>query len=127
MTRSSHLSPFVLWAVFVSIFSSGCSKQRGYIAPNKPFANDSVTTENVTYSNFIHPLLQKNCSTCHGSGGSAEAWWLNDNTYENALRYGNPICKTMLNETMPPTPKFPFLERDKQLIQAWKDRGMPKD
>ncbi len=127
--KRMHMVDFMaVWIAGIGLLlGSGCYKKRGYIAPNKPLANDSITEQNVSYANFIHPLLQKNCSTCHGSGGSAEMWWLNDNTYHNAVTFGAIVTKTMLNETMPPTPKFPFPERDKLLIQAWMDRGMPEN
>ena len=105
----------------------GCYNKREPIAPNKVFAVDSISSENVSYANYVRPLLTKNCSTCHSSKGSAPMWWLNDNTYHNAAQFANPIVKTILNETMPPAPKFPFSERDKQLLQAWLERGMPEN
>src|SRR6478735_3662315 len=102
-----------------NLFFLSCYKKGNVIPNNKTFANDSITVENVSYLNYIHPLLQKNCSTCHGKGGSAEPWWYNTNTYQNAMEYGNPIYRTINNNTMPPPPKFPFTDRDKELIKAW--------
>jgi mono/diheme cytochrome c family protein len=113
--------------VVLAVFSISCSKQGDPISDRVEFASKQISEKNVTYKNFVEPLLTKNCSTCHGANGSAEAWWLNTKTYENAVEYANPIAKTIIRKTMPPPPKFPFTDRDRDLIQAWIDRGMPNN
>jgi uncharacterized membrane protein len=116
-----------IFFVFLVIFSISCSKQGDPISDRTEFATKEITTQNVSYKNFVEPLLTKNCSTCHGLNGSAQAWWLNTKTYENAVEYANPISKTIISKTMPPPPKFPFTDRDRDLIQAWIDKGMPNN
>jgi uncharacterized membrane protein len=103
-----------------------CYHEGGIISARHPFAPDSVTSVNVSYENFVKPLLMKNCATCHGSGGSAQSWWVNTDTYENAATHSKSIVATITNNTMPPPPKFPFTDRDKELLNAWLNKGTPK-
>jgi uncharacterized membrane protein len=110
------------FSMFVII---SCYKKGDIAQPSVPFISDTVTISNVTYDNYAHGLLKKNCSTCHGVNGSAEAWWLNENTYENAVRYANIINTTIQNGTMPPPPKFPMTDKEKDLLNNWAKRGMP--
>ncbi len=110
---------------FMLAFNFSCSKQGDFISDVKDSASIDVTPENVSYKNFVEPLLTKNCSTCHGLGGSAEVWWLNNKTYENAAKYSDIISTTIINKTMPPPPKFPFTNRDRNLMKLWIERGMP--
>lgn len=108
------------------LFLSSCSKEGDYINDTKVFASSEITTKNVSYQNYIKPLLTKNCATCHGVYGSAETWWLNSHSYENTLGFANPITTTIINGTMPPPPRFPFSQRDRDLVAAWIAKGMPE-
>jgi uncharacterized membrane protein len=119
-------SPFIFCLMTCSIFVvMSCYKKGDIAQPSVPSVSDTVTILNVTYDNYAHGLLKKNCSTCHGVNGSAEAWWLNENTYENAVRYANIINTTIQNGTMPPPPKFPMTDIEKDLLNNWAKRGMP--
>lgn len=115
-------SYYLLFAVLLS-----CSKEGEFITNRKVFASDNITKENVSYENYIKPLLTKNCATCHGDGGSAEVWWKNTHTYVNAAQYARAITTTINNATMPPPPKFPFADRDRELVLAWINRGTPEN
>lgn len=112
---------------FLFIVLCSCSKEAEYISDREVFADASVTEQNVNYQNFVGPLLAKKCYTCHGVGGSAEPWWLNTNTYGNALSNSNQISVTIINGTMPPPPRFPFSQHDRDLMAAWISRGMPEN
>jgi hypothetical protein len=116
------LSFFSLFLLLIS-----CSKEGPKIQDRKDFASDTITTDNVSYNNYIKPLLTKNCGTCHGDGGSAEVWWKNTHTYSNAVQNARAISTTIYNATMPPPPKFPFTERDRDLVMAWINRGTPEN
>ncbi len=109
------------------LFLISCSKEGTQIQDRKVFASDTITFENVSYTNYIKPLLTKNCATCHGDGGSAEVWWKNTHTYSNAVENARAISTTINNATMPPPPKFPFTERDRDLVMAWIKRGTPEN
>jgi len=124
MLRRS-LNSILILSLLILICVS-CYHEGDFIAERKTFAADSITSLTVTYENFVHPLLQKYCSTCHASSGSARFAWVNNSTYENAVEYSESIVSTVSNETMPPAPKFPFTTRDIELLKAWVKRGTPK-
>jgi mono/diheme cytochrome c family protein len=117
----------VLFLFTTGLASVSCSKEGEYISDRQVFADPSITEQNVTYENFVKPLLTKNCATCHGNGGSAQAWWLNTNSYDNAASFANQISYTINSGTMPPPPKFPFSQHDRDLMVAWVSRGMPEN
>jgi mono/diheme cytochrome c family protein len=105
--------------------ATGCYKKAGVNAPASP-RPDSVNVSNVTYANYIHAMLKNNCSTCHGKAGSAASFWYNPNLYENAAQFGIRIKETIVEGSMPPPPRSPFAQADKDLFEAWIKRGMPE-
>jgi uncharacterized membrane protein len=112
-------------AIVLTLSITGCYKKAGIVTTQNSKA-DSVNVSNVTYSNYIHLVLKNNCSTCHGTTGSAAAFWINTNTYENAVQYGVRIKETIVEGSMPPPPRSPFSQADKNLFTAWIKRGMPE-
>jgi uncharacterized membrane protein len=104
----------------------GCSKKGDIVNSQANFVPDGVTLDNVTYTNYIHSVLKNNCSTCHGKDGSAPQYWFNTNTYENAAQYGIRIMETIVENSMPPAPRKPFSDADKDLFKAWINRGSPE-
>ena len=109
-----------------SIANAGCYKKGDPVTSASTFIPDGVTTTNVTHTNYVAAVLKNNCSTCHGKGGSAEEFWFNANTYENASEYGVRIVETIVNGSMPPVPRKPFSSADRKMMEAWINRGMPK-
>jgi uncharacterized membrane protein len=105
---------------------AGCSKKGEAVKGQANFVPDGVTVNNVTYTNYIHSVLKNNCSTCHGKDGSAPQYWFNTNTYENAAQYSTRIMETIVENSMPPSPRKPFSEEDKELFKAWVNRGSPE-
>jgi len=110
----------------VVVLLNACYKKGDAVVSKPNPAQEEVTDSTVTYSNYIHDLLKNNCSTCHGDGGSAQQFWYNTNTYDNASQYGVRIMETIVENSMPPVPRKPFSNIDKQLIKAWIKRGSPK-
>jgi len=107
-------------------FCVSCYKKGNTIKPAASSTSDSVNVSNVTYTNYVHALLKNNCSSCHAATGSAAAFWINTNTYDNASEYGVRIKETMVEGSMPPPPRIPFSQADKDLITAWIKRGLPE-
>lgn len=107
-------------------FNTGCYKKAEPVTSPATFIPAGVTVSNVTHTNYVAAVLQNNCSTCHGKGGGADAWWLNLNTYQNATQYGASIVETIVNGSMPPIPRKPFSQADRNMLQAWINRGMPQ-
>jgi mono/diheme cytochrome c family protein len=117
---------YLLLLIF-SLSAAGCEKKIGdAVTSSATFIPAGVTTKNVTHTNYVAAVLKNNCSTCHGKGGSAEQFWLNTNTYQNAAEYGERIVETIVNGSMPPVPRKPFSDADRQMMQAWLHRGMPQ-
>jgi uncharacterized membrane protein len=116
-----------LFSIGFCLSLSMCNKVGESPNPSIVFANDTISMLNVNYSNFVNGILKKNCSTCHAASGSAAAWWVNTNTYANCTENYQKITTTILNQTMPPSPKFPFSERDRALLDAWVKRGLPEN
>jgi uncharacterized membrane protein len=103
-----------------------CSKKGDAVANVPNFVPNGINDGNVTYNNYIHLVLKNNCSTCHGKEGSAPQYWFNNNTYANAAQYGTRIMETIVEGSMPPAPRKPFSDADKNLFKAWINRGSPQ-
>jgi uncharacterized membrane protein len=110
----------------ITLLTISCSKKADVVKTQDNFVPDGVTLENVTYTNYIHSVLKNNCSTCHGAAGSAPQYWFNTNTYENAAEHAVRIMETIVENSMPPAPRKPFSEIDKEMFKAWVNRGSPK-
>jgi hypothetical protein len=113
------------WLAATLFLCAGCSKKADVVIPPATLVPAGVTVKNVTYNNYVYKLLKDNCSTCHAKDGSAGLFWLNDNTYANAVQFGVRIKETIAEGSMPPPPRKPFSTADKELLQAWTDKGMP--
>jgi len=124
--RVSILRAGGLLAILSVSFFMGCYKKGEYIKPVANYVPEGVTDTNVTYTNYVYKLLKNNCSSCHASTGSAAAFWVNTNTYDNAVQYGVRIKETIVEGSMPPPPRTPFSQADKDLLTAWINRGSPK-
>lgn len=111
--------------LFFYMVVAGCYKVGDPVTSPATFIPAGVTTANVTYTNYAANVIKTNCSTCHGKGGSADVYWLNTNTYQNASEYGDRIVETIVTGSMPPVPRKPFSDARK-MIQAWLNRGMPQ-
>jgi len=115
-----------LFAIALLLSCVGCYKKGDPIKAAPSSKPDSVNVSNVTYTNYVHTLLKNNCSSCHAATGSAAAFWINSNTYDNALEYGVRIKETIVEGSMPPPPRSPFSQADKDLLTAWVNRGLPE-
>ena len=113
-------------AFAVLLLLAGCSKRGDLTVSPANFVPDGVTDSSVTYTNYVHTVIKNNCSTCHGKDGSAAQFWLNTNTYENAVQYGTRIMETIVENSMPPAPRKPFSDADKNLLKAWIKKGSPE-
>src|SRR6476620_4201162 len=123
---STMVKRYFAAGMLVAITLVSCSKKGELVASPATFIPAGVNTENVTYSNYIHEVLKNNCSTCHGAAGSAPQYWYNTNTYDNAVQYGRRIMETIVEGSMPPPPRKPFSQADKDMFKAWINRGSPE-
>src|SRR3954469_21532557 len=110
--RNGYLLPLLF-----SITVIGCYKKGEPVTGSATFIPAGVTTANVTHTNYVASVLKNNCSTCHGKKGSADEFWLNINTYQNASEFGVRIVETIVNGSMPPVPRKPFSAADKKMLE----------
>ncbi|MCZ4225354.1 hypothetical protein [Pedobacter rhodius] len=113
-------SLFFLSATVIALIFACSKKQAAEIKPEGP---TTVTTANVTYSNFAGALFQNKCANCHGPNGSIQIVWLFNGlaSIKNDARVANSILVT---KTMPKGSTLTANERI--LLQAWFDRNTPE-
>jgi mono/diheme cytochrome c family protein len=126
MMRASSIRSGCLLPLLLLTGITGCYKKGDPVTSAATFIPAGVTITNVTHTNYVADVLKNNCSTCHGKNGSAEEFWFNTNTYQNASDYGVRIVETIVNGSMPPVPRKPFSTADRKMMEAWINRGMPK-
>ena len=87
----------------------------------------------VTFTEHIAPLIYKNCTYCHRTGGSAHFALEN---YAQVKSYGSSIAFMARERLMPPWPADPHYtefigqrvlsEHDIQLLEKWVKDGLPE-
>ena len=108
-------------AFYLTLFA--CSKnQADELKPEPGPGLITVTTANVSYNNFVGTLLTTKCNNCHGPNGSIKIVWaftgLQSVTTDARVKNSTLVSMTM--------PKGSTLTaREKELLTAWYDRGMP--
>src|SRR5690606_23435350 len=91
-----------------------------------PIKDDSKTacdTSNLTYENFVKPLLETNCTTsgCHDGASGLTAF----TTYESVQTRSENIRNRVLTlKNMPPS--GPLSDCDQQKLRHWLDNKMPE-
>jgi hypothetical protein len=84
----------------------------------------------VTFNSDVLPILQKNCQTCHHSGGVAP---MSFQTYESTRPWAKAIKAAVLNKQMPPwfadarygdfRNALNLTQLDVKTLAAWADSG----
>jgi Flp pilus assembly protein TadD/mono/diheme cytochrome c family protein len=91
--RSVRLSVLAIVMLYVSVTST---TRRVFAAET---AAGHATTEQVTWSGQIAPLVYNHCTTCHHPGGAGPFSLL---TYEDARRWGTQMAAVTSSRYMPP-------------------------
>lgn len=114
------LKSFLLSASLIALLFACSKKQAAEIKPDGP---TTVTTANVTYSNFAGALFQNKCASCHGQNGAIRTVWLFNGlaSIKNDVRVANSVLVT---KTMPKGSTLTANEL--ALLQAWFDRNTPE-
>ncbi len=101
-----------------------CGKDDGP-TPDPPGngGGDDVTTENVTYTNFVGGLLQTKCSGCHAGSGEGTPYWVFSgfNSVKEHIDRINDVV--IVRRIMPKNGSLSTRERE--LLKAWIDKGAP--
>ncbi len=105
-------------AFYLMLFA--CSKkQADELTEGNP---TGVTTENVSYNNYVGALLTTKCNSCHGPGGADRGFWA-FNGIQSVTAEPRVKTNTLVTMTMPVGGSL--TAREKLLLTAWYDRGMP--
>jgi hypothetical protein len=93
-------------------------------------ADFGTSTDSVTYSKDVAPILQKNCEGCHRAGEAAP---MSLRTYKEVRPYAAAIKEAVLLKKMPPwlaDPHYGHFANDRSLstddiktLAAWADSG----
>jgi mono/diheme cytochrome c family protein len=98
---------------------AACSKnQADEGTPDEPPA----PTEKVTYANFVGPLFESKCSSCHGPGRPQASLWTFSG-YPSVLGNSAQIRQMVIvSKSMPLNGPLPAAEL--KSLQDWYDQGM---
>jgi hypothetical protein len=55
--------------ILILVLFSGCGDTSVGDDPNNQEPDDSLPTENLSFSNHIQPILNNSCTSCHGAQG----------------------------------------------------------
>ena len=107
----------------LSFFLFSCSYEKIEL-PEANNTQENLTTEDITYTNAVKPILDQHCISCHSPSGSQS--WLDVSTYSGAKAQvtNGGIQSRVINESpgpMPPSGGIPQGEKD--ILQAWIDQG----
>ena len=101
-----------------------CTKDQA-TTPTPETPNESITTANVSFSNFARQLFQSKCSSCHSVGSSASAKWTYTDLQsirDHKARIQNAV---LVAQTMPLGGTIS--DKEKELLAAWFERNMPEN
>ena len=109
--------------------AGGCSDKAGVPAPATVVDRQGITKANVSYDNYIGLLINTRCRTCHNPASDlrtkpALEAWVNERTYANLYRHRVKLVASIVQNTMPIA--RPLVSQEKELLQAWLDRGAPE-
>ena len=85
-------------------------------------ATDVVNDLSVTYEAHIRPIMEAQCTGCHGSGQGGEG--LDLTTYDQVSRRYRSIIRSIENNSMPIS--WPLTPLEKALLAKWKQIGYPE-
>ena len=111
------------------IVGSSCADKAAEPTPATVVSRQGITSDNVTYDNYIGLLLNTRCKTCHNPASSLSTKaaldaWTNERTYRNAADHSLKIVASIVQNNMPIA--RPMVGEEKALLQAWLDRGAPE-
>ncbi|WP_373072941.1 hypothetical protein [Zeaxanthinibacter enoshimensis] len=113
--------PAILFLGAITISCSSSDNSDGVIPPDDP------DNESVTYTANIRPIIQSNCTSCHGNPPTQNAPMSLTTLQQvrSAVQSRNLLGR--INSTtnpMPPDGLLPVSARN--AIQAWVDAGFPE-
>ena len=113
------------FALAILSFSACTKKQAQELSTNPDNGTETVTAQNVSYTNFSKALFETKCSSCHGAGRSASGrWTFNGYTSvkDNITRISNAVLVT---KSMPLGGSL--TAKEIELLDAWIKRNTPEN
>lgn len=109
--------------------ATSCADKADVPVPAAVVSRQGITPGNVTYNNYVGLLLNTRCKTCHNPASSLSTQpaldaWTNEHTYRNAADHRTKIVASIGQDNMPIA--RPMVVEEKELLQAWLDRGAPE-
>ncbi|TDO20854.1 hypothetical protein [Pedobacter duraquae] len=117
MSKSFRIIAII--AIVYSLLLACSKKQAEEFQPAVPGLPGAAA---ITYNNFVEPIFQTKCASCHATGRSAAAiFTLNgySSVVANAARIKQAV---LVNKTMPMGSSLS--QSDLQSLQIWFDKGM---
>jgi mono/diheme cytochrome c family protein len=116
------MTRFLVLVLLAATVVTGTESTTPSTTPDQPQA--------VTFNKDVLPILQKNCQTCHRTGGIAPMALV---TYDNVKPWAKAIKAAVLNKQMPPWFADPSVgsfrnapemtAADAKVLAAWADNG----
>ena len=121
--------PWLAGLLYSGVATTGCADKAAAPAPAPFVDRQGMTEANVTYNNYIGPLINTRCRTCHNPASALSTKpaldaWVNERTYANAARHRVKLVASIVQNTMPIARPLP--QPEKELLQAWLERGAPE-
>ncbi len=123
--RNYSLTTIVVLIIASIITLEGCTKKQAEeLTPDPGGENETVTTANVSYDNFVKALFETNCGSCHGNGRPASARWAFSgytSVKDNIEKINNAV---LITKSMPIGRSLTMKELE--LLDAWIKRNTPE-
>ncbi|WP_333626730.1 hypothetical protein [Sphingobacterium siyangense] len=114
-----------LLTLTVLSFSACTKKQAQELTTNPDNGTETVTVQNVSYTNFSKALFETKCSSCHAAGRSASGRW----TFSGYTSVKDNIAK--INNAVLVTKSMPLggslTAKEIELLDAWIKRNSPEN
>jgi uncharacterized membrane protein len=121
------MNKYITLAILTLIYAflSSCTKRQAEMVPDEvvtPVPGNPSSA--VTYANFVQPLFQSKCASCHASGASAAGMWT-FNGHASVVSKATAIKQMVLvSKTMPKGNSLSPTELAS--LQTWFDGGLPQ-
>ncbi len=114
-----------LFTLTVLSFSACTKKQAQELTTIPDNGTETVTTQNVSYTNFSKALFETKCSSCHATGRSASGRW----EFSGYTSVKDNIAK--INNAVLVTKSMPLggslTSKEIELLDAWIKKNSPEN
>ena len=111
----------------IGVVASGCYYDNEEDLYENYYSNNKCDTTDVSFSDFIMPLVDGNCATtgCHVAGGAGNGILMNYQNVKAKVDNGSFRERVIVQQNMPPNE--PLTECQLNKIESWLDAGAPNN